>query len=236
VILGVGFCPHPPALVPELGFGITAEMDELRVACRSVVRSVAASSPDQWVLIGAGSVSASYGPLAHGTLKPYGRPAEYSLGADGCSSDKHLPLSLTVGAWLLADVLGPRTGAVAFSVGADFGSSRAAAALRGLAESRSVGLLVLGDGSARRTERAPGYFDPRAQDFDAQVLSALQSGDGAALAALDPVLGADLLAAGTPTWQIAGRLVSGVEHDSEVVYSGDPFGVAYFAAYWLPRG
>jgi hypothetical protein len=44
----------------------------------------------------------------------------------------------------------------------------------------------MGDGSARRSEKAPGHLDPAAAPFDAAVAAALAAGDTTALAALDP--------------------------------------------------
>ena len=65
----------------------------------------------------------------------------------------------------------------------------------------------MGDGSARRSASAPGYLDERAAPFDAAVEQAVRDGDLPALAALDPDLARDLLAAGRPAWQVlAGAL------------------------------
>ena len=66
----------------------------------------------------------------------------------------------------------------------------------------------MGDGTARRSVSAPGYLDERAAPFDAAVERAVRDGDLPALAALDPALAADLLAAGRPAWQaLAGALL-----------------------------
>ena len=73
-----------------------------------------------------------------------------------------------------------------------------------------VALLAMGDGTARRSTSAPGYLDERAEPFDAAVEHAFRDGDLPALAALDPALAADLLAAGRPAWQVlAGALMAG---------------------------
>ena len=75
------------------------------------------------------------------------------------------------------------------------------------ADAPLTALLVLGDGSARRSAAAPGYLDERAEPFDTIVEQALRDGDLPALAALDPDLARDLLAAGRPAWQaLAGAL------------------------------
>ena len=93
----------------------------------------------------------------------------------------------------------------------------------------------MGDGSARRCERAPGYVDPRAEPFDAAVAAALAAGDAAALRALDPALGADLLAAGVPAWRVAGHAAAGVDLTAELLHRSAPYGVGYLVASWVPR-
>jgi hypothetical protein len=95
-------------------------------------------------------------------------------------------------------------------------------------------VLVLADGSARRSETAPGYVDERAFAFDAAIGAALEAGDAAALRDLDVGLGADLLAEGAPVLR---GLATGVDRvdTTEVTYDDDPFGVQYWVATWLCR-
>lgn len=231
MISAVAFCPHPPLLVPQLAGGAAGEVASLRAACAAAVARVA-TGPRQLVLLGAGESSRSYSPLARGSLAGYGLPLEISLGAPGGGGALELPPSLTIGAWLVRDVMGPRSGAVGFSVGVDFAASPAALELLALARSEELGVIVLGDGSARRSATAPGYLDSRALDFDGGVAAALKEGDVAALAALDPVLGAELLAAGVPAWRAAGKLLEGGSYDAELLYAADPYGVGYYVAVW----
>ncbi|MDT7577317.1 MAG: hypothetical protein QOH17_3650, partial [Pseudonocardiales bacterium] len=100
-----------------------------------------------------------------------------------------------------------------------------------------VAMLVMGDGSARRSEKAPGWFDPRATKFDAAVAAALSEADLEALLALDGNLARDLLAAGRVPWQVlAGAAASAGAPNalwsSELLENEAPFGVGYFVAYW----
>lgn len=188
------------------------------------------------MLLGAGRQSLSHPPLSRGTFAPYGVALDVHLGAPGCGGAVDLPLSLTVGAWLVGQALGPHSGALGFSVGPDFSASRAAADLLGLAHTRELALVVMGDGSARRSATAPGYLDERAVPFDEQVADALRSGDAAALENLDGDLGAQLLAAGVPAWQAAGRLLGGADYAADLLYADDPYGVGYLVAVWTARG
>jgi hypothetical protein len=95
---------------------------------------------------------------------------------------------------------------------------------------------VLGDGSARRSTSAPGYFDERAADFDAAVASALRSGNPATLCQLDAALGGQLLAAGVPAWHAAGQALGQRRYDARLHYDEAPYGVGYFVASWSACG
>ncbi|MFI5068489.1 MAG: hypothetical protein ACHP9Z_31530, partial [Streptosporangiales bacterium] len=97
-----------------------------------------------------------------------------------------------------------------------------------------TGLLVLGDGSARRGPKAPGYFDERAAAFDAAVERAVRSGDLDDLRRVDPALARDLMASGRPAWQLLAGAFAGTPVSVDVQYAGDPFGVMYLVASLLP--
>jgi hypothetical protein len=224
VISAVAFCPHPPLLVPAVAAGAAGELDELRAACHDAVRAVAASA-GELVLLGSGPERRTYAAGARGTLRPYGVAVETSLGPPG-TAPPVLPLSLTIGAWLVADAA-PPCPVRAEAVTADDGE---------LEITGDVGLIVLGDGSARRSRTAPGYLDERAAPFDAAVAAALAAGDPATLAGLDAVLGADLLAAGVPAWRAAGRLLAGARWRARLRYDDAPYGVGYLVADWQRDG
>ena len=97
-----------------------------------------------------------------------------------------------------------------------------------------VGLLVIADGTARRTKKAPGYFDERAGPFDAEIERAIASGDLAAIHALNPTFARELMATGWSALQV----LAGAFHDRRVntktVYAGAPFGVGYLVAVLTP--
>ena len=215
--------------VRSVGAGVDSAV--LRAACHHAIGALLASAPDQIAVLGSAPTSRAHSPLAQGTLAGFGVPVEVHLGSPSCGGADELPLSITIGAWLLAQSAGPRTGAVGFSVGSDFAGTRAAGDLLGLAAASRLGLLVMGDGSARRSLKAPGYLDPRAVPFDDDIAAALRSGDGDALAALDPVLGAELLAAGVPAWRAAGAVLGGT-YAAMLTYAEAPYGVGYFVAHW----
>jgi hypothetical protein len=231
VIRGVAFCPHPPALVPELAQAAAPELDALRVACRAAIRRVA--QPDaEFLVVGAGESTRRHAPTARGSFAGFGVDLEVNLGRDEPRGEVDLPLALTVGAWLLRDALGPGHAAHAMSVGPE---GQAATPM-----GRPVTLLVMGDGSARRSIKAPGYLDDRAGAFDRTVAAILAEGDPVALTGIDQPLADELLVAGAPAWRAAGAMLldahPGAEWDAELLYDDAPYGVGYLAAAWTLRG
>lgn len=207
--------------MPELAAGAASELDDLRAACRAAVAHLADASVDSLIVLGSDSTTVRRDPPFGGTLSPWGVDLPI-----GDPSGEQLPLSLLIGAWLA-----PAAGNFqSVAAGADPGEcARLGRKLAGEAE--RVGLLVLGDGSACRTEKAPGFFDPRAEAFDAAVAAALAGADAAALAAIDPAEAAELLVAGRAPWQVLAGAKDRDMH-GELLYDSAPYGVAYFVAKW----
>lgn len=227
MISAVAFVPQAPLLVPQVTGGITPELDELRAACRAAIIQVAGAGR-QLVVIGSGPDDRRYEGTARGSLAGYGVALEVPLGRDG-PGRVELPASLTVGAWLVRAALGPDTGAVGYSV---------ADGLPDLWDDVDRALVVVGDGSARRTEKAPGYLDERAAEFDAQIADALRRGQGNMLhppGYPQEGLHAALLVAGAPVWDAVAWLIESATWDAELLYDAAPFGVGYFVAVWTAR-
>jgi aromatic ring-opening dioxygenase LigB subunit len=93
-----------------------------------------------------------------------------------------------------------------------------------------VGLLVIADGSARRTVKAPGYLDPRAEPYDKTVENAVATGDLGALHHLDPGLAEELMAPGWAALQVLAAAFAGNRPQTTVSYAEAPFGVGYLVA------
>lgn len=224
-------CPHPPLLVPAVSVLEPDWLVELRAACRAAVAALLASAPDVVAVVGSGPRTDIWDDNAGGTLGPYG----VEVAAGGTS--RELPLSLTVGAWLLDEHgwRGPRCYA-ALAAGADAAACAQVGAGLVTGPDR-VALLVMGDGSARRTTDAPGYLDERAEGYDAAVSAALAAADADALLGLEPALADDLWVAGRQAWQaLAGAaLTSSALIAATVGYHRAPAGVGYLVANWTPR-
>jgi hypothetical protein len=211
MLVGAAVCPHPPVLVPEVAGAAAAELDTLRTACDRAVRGVIATDPELIAVVGTEPAAKARG----GTLAAYGAPVRVGTGAPTLS------LAHTVGCWLLDRAAWH--GARRFVGPGEDDVTEAA---------DRVALLVMGDGSARRSEKAPGYIDERAAPYDAAVSAALASGPDA-LGQLDGALARELLAAGWPAWQLLARTARGAAWRTEVSYDDAPYGVGYVVALWL---
>nr|WP_051723976.1 hypothetical protein [Micromonospora chokoriensis] len=233
-LVAASVCPHPPLLVPEVAGSAAPELDELRAACDTSVRRLLAAEPDIVVLLGTGPVTGPISTPATGSLQPWGVDLDVPLVPGQPDRGAVLPLSLTIGAWLLArhETIAPVS---AVQVAADAGPAELAALADGVdAAGDRVALLVLGDGSACRGEKAPGYDDARALPYDQRVAAALADADLDVLLDLDPVVSAELKAAGRASWQVlagAARAAGGGWR-GELLHDTAPYGVAYFVASW----
>jgi hypothetical protein len=199
-------------LIPEVAAGAAGDLASLRSACDAAVATLLAQEPDRVVVIGTGHSAADHDESAGGTFAEFG--VDLRVGAAGTD----LPLSLAVGAWLL-----DRAG----------WSGRRTYTTRTPDVDGRVALLVMADGSAKRSTSAPGFLDDRAEAFDASIAAALAAGDAAFLTSLDVELGAALWAAGTPTLRILGELTKDADIAAHLHVDVAPFGVGYWVADWL---
>jgi hypothetical protein len=227
VITAAAICPCPPLLARELT-GQAEVLPDLRAACAAAVARLAAAAPDVIVVTGPAEETASWPADGRLDLTRYA-PA---LGRPG--RGPWLPLSLGLGARLLdeAGYGGPRSFRAVAALAPPGDCLRLGAEIAATAP--RVALLAMGDGSARRSESAPGYLDERAAPFDEAVERAVRDGDLGVLAALDPALAQQLLAAGRPAWQVLAGALAGLPLATEVSYAGAPFGVGYLVATLAP--
>jgi len=196
--------PMTPLLVRSES-GLADPVAELREAAVAAVRDLAADVDRIVALCPVGLV---------------GAPSEYwwASGRPGTG-----PLSVQV-ARLLLELAGVEADTVEIVRRGDDDAAPGAPAA-------DIGLLVLGDGSARRGQAAPGFIDERAFPFDDLMADALEGGDGDALARLDQDLAAQLMVTGRRTFADLGRLVPRPS-EAELIFRDDPFGMTYFVASW----
>lgn len=128
-------------------------------------------------------------------------------------------------AWLLE--AGPAT-----AYAASPAARRIAEHLLGDGLGEGTGVLVVANGSATRTEKAPGHFDERAEAFDRAIGKALADGSPAALADIDLDLADELWA--LPDADVFRTLADrvGTVESVQVDYDDDPYGVQYWVVRW----
>jgi hypothetical protein len=242
VLVAAAVCPHPPLLVPEV-MGSAGQrgrdMNDVLAACDAAVAGLAAAEPGLIVVVGGAAASAVYDGSAAGSLRGYG--VRYAVG----SGDPVLPLSLTVGSWLLRRAgLGPPDGPEAgpgrprgrLWLRAVAQDTPPAACLRlGAAIARQaprVAVLAMGDGPARRAVGVPGAADPAADRYDAEVAAALAGAEPARLARLAPSLDDELMVAGRAAWHVLAGAADGERLRGRLLCATARYEVSYLVAAW----
>jgi hypothetical protein len=236
-LVAAAVCPHPPLIVPVAAGAAAPEMDEVREACGTAVDRLRDAGARRVVVVGTDASTTAYDPPQHGSLRAYGVPVDVSLGPPDPLSPPPLPLSLTIGAWLLRQRPFGRPVTVAMcGIDGDWSASSCSAFGADCLGEGPWALLAMGDGSARRGVKAPGYDHPDAAAYDSAVASALAAVDLDVLDGLEPALADELMVAGRPAWQVLAGAVrtTGVPWRGELLYSGAPYGVGYFVASWSP--
>ena len=246
MITEAALCPWPPLLVRELT-GADPVLPELREACAAAVAEVLSGAPEVVTVVAPGPATAAWPGTGRLNVAAFGglpmpSSAPPHAVSDICSPEPASPVSdicslppaAGIGAYLLdqAGYQGPR---VIWTVSQDeppAGCRKLGAELA--ATGQRTALLVLGDGSARRGPRAPGYVDGRAAAFDASAERAVRAGDLPALLDLDPGLARELMATGRPAWQVLAGALAGTAPAARIRYAGDPFGVMYLVASFMP--
>ncbi|MBW5421164.1 hypothetical protein GKQ77_06230 [Streptomyces sp. BG9H] len=248
MLVAAAVCPCPPLLVPEVAAGAAPELDAARAACTDAIGVLAAARPDRLVVVGPAALSGR-GPHpqgARGSFRGFGVDLDVRLGpatgddagdgdagGAGGPAERELPPSLAVAAWLLARTRWSAAPLEGLGVGEPLAAEQCVQVGGEIgARADRVALLVMGDASACRTLKAPGYLDERAAGFDAAVARALGTADVAALKALDAQLAYELQAAGRAPWQVLAGAAEGAALSGELLYEDAPYGVGYVVATW----
>ncbi|MFB7596095.1 class III extradiol dioxygenase subunit B-like domain-containing protein [Streptomyces sp. NPDC056160] len=236
MLVAAAVCPCPPLLVPAVAEGAAPELDAARAACADALGVLAAARPDRLVVVGPAEQSGR-GPHpqgARGSFHGFGVDLDVRLGSDtGSAPERALPTSLAVAAWLLERTGWSGTPVEGLGVGEPLATERCVAAGRDIASRpERVAMLVMGDGSACRSLKAPGYLDERAEPFDAEAARALGAADVAALIALDVELAYELKASGRAPWQVLAGAAEGTGLSGALLYDEAPYGVGYLVAAW----
>ena len=236
MLVAAAVCPCPPLLVPEVAAGAAPELDAARAACRDALGVLAAARPGRLVVVGPveSAGTETYPQGTRGSFRGFGVDVDVRLGPDeGRGAERELPYSLAVGAWLLERTGWSDAPIEGLGVGELLAPERCVRIGRDVAaRAERVALLVMGDASACRTLKAPGYLDERAAPFDAEVARALGAVDTDALAVLDPGLAHELKASGRAAWQVLAGAAQGADLGGALLYEDAPYGVGYLVAGW----
>jgi hypothetical protein len=216
-VTAVGFVPAAPLLVPAVAGG-SAHLDaEMRSAALDVARTLCGAAAGEVVVVAPWSMP---GEWHDGYTWDF---AGFGVARSPVDDRPRLPWPLGIGAWLLDEVgwAGGRR-----YVGVDRATTADEVA-------GSVAVLAVGDGSARRSEKAPGHLDVRAEPFDAETARLIATGDVVGLATLDAELADELMCSGAPVWRWLGGLLGSrpVAHAALAMQTA-PYGVGYFVGTW----
>lgn len=246
-LISAAMCPHLTMLIPDVAGEAAGEWDELRAACTESVRQLripvynpsvrsitpAGDEPNLVVIVGGDDRTRTFDPSgAYGSLLAHGICWEY--GWEGAGEAQPLPLSLTLGYWLMLTSKGQGliTADVAFQAIAFDASPqeclRLGQELAGRAE--KVAMLVIGEGSTCMTAAERRRDPDHAQRYDAEVTRALAHGDSEALARLDP-RGFRMTATGRAAWQVLAGAATGYRFRSRL-HSSPTRRQEYFVASW----
>jgi hypothetical protein len=220
-IADVAFTPAAPLLVPQVAGGSAALDEHLRAASLEVVARLVGRGPDEVVVVARVPSAGEWSGGSTWDFHGYGVPRHPP------DPRSPLPAALGIGAWLLDECGwdGPRRFIGVTAVG------RPVPSTSGDDLTRSI--VVVGDGSACRSERAPGHLDERAEPFDDMVAGLLGSGDCAGLTEVDSGLAEELMCAGWPAWRWLVAVLDGAAVTrSDLVTHVAPYGVGYFVASW----
>ncbi|WP_405165740.1 hypothetical protein OG203_11990 [Nocardia sp. NBC_01499] len=239
--------PSPPILVPELCGGATGAIPghqgdpraELRAAVLAAAEVLAAVT-DHWTVIGTGAADQVFGPETVGTFRGFGADVRIALSAAASAEpDPQHPLPVLIAGWLRGRVA-PAASAEVRLVAADTPVERClelGAKLRAELDNsgKRHGVLVVADGCATLSLKAPGYLDERAAAVQDDLDRALTAGDRAGLRALDPALCAELVMSGRAAYQVLAGLFD-TDPMAETLYHDAPLGVGYHVGLWRPAG
>lgn len=241
MISRIASVPGTPLVIPEVAAGASSELDDVRAAALARV---------SWAAEGGGFVTVlAQDPAVLGvtasrlpesvSLSPLGLDGEIPTGGFSRPEPKDelagrepvvhtVPVSVMVAVWLAATA-GVRIADVWLVPDDPAGvTDHPDLEITG-------GLLVVADGSATRTPKAPGSFVEGSIEVDDRLVRAMDAVDADYF--LDPARSRDARQFGIQglgAWALAARLAIGTAApwSGEVDITADPYGVLYVVAGW----
>ncbi|MDQ1294321.1 MAG: hypothetical protein QG608_2204 [Actinomycetota bacterium] len=235
--------PHPPLLVPDLvGTGPGTEpARRLLAACDRAVRFLLDPPPARVVVVGTGRADITHDRTAWGTLAGFGVDVRAPAGPAAAAPPGEaptLPLSLTLGSWLL-DRAAWSAGRLLVEVGPGAEVGLGAAVAHGPcpwpARHRADAWLVLGDPGP-----VPAGPDGQADPLPGTELGLLRSPDPTVVLAPDPEPENAAVRQHPAPWRILARALREeaprrADIRAHLLYDAAPYGVPYHVSTWLCR-
>ncbi|MFD6860703.1 hypothetical protein ACFWCF_25620 [Rhodococcus sp. NPDC060090] len=240
VLIAAVFVPSPPLLVPELVGLAASETDDLRHAVLDAARRI--GDADEWIVVGAEAGAADVPSDAVGTFRGFGADVRVALApASGATTgipDAGMPLTALIAGWLRErTATGARADVHVLAHDTDPAEcAQLGKTLRARldADATRRGLLVVADGAATLTAKAPGAFDERSAAVEESLGAALAAGDPHGLAALDGRVCEEIALGGRAAWQVLAGAFTEPPSEATIEYSAAPYGVGYHVGIWRP--
>lgn len=210
--------PAAPALLPGIG-GAADPLADLRERARALVADTMTKGATRLVVIGAARSTRTW---------PSDAPSGAARFTTGRVPEGALPTDLEIGR-LFAPFAGGEPALQ--SIAADADPADCIELGRSLADERTL-LLVVADGPATLTEKAPGHLQTDATPFADALGRALSTADTTALADLDPTTCDRLWMRGRPALQVLAGAFTDEQARGELLADERPYGVQYLLARW----
>lgn len=215
--------PASPALLPGIGGAADPLADLRERAADAVAEAVAAGrakGATRCVVVGAGAQTRGW---------PTDAPSGAARFTTGRVPEGALPVAVEIGR-----LLAPGGGGemALHSVSAEAPPEACVALGRDLTADGTTVLVVVADGPATLTEKAPGHVQPDAPPFAEGLREALAAGDVAALTALDQDTCDRLWMRGRPALQVMAGAFGETHPTGRILAEESPFGVQYLLARW----
>jgi hypothetical protein len=230
-VLGAALVPAAPVLIPELSGQMMPAAAPTEAARAALARLINAN-PEQLVVVAEGDRDAEFGSSAQVGLHRLGGLPR--LEDPDAVAAEELPLPLAIGAALLGQLewAGPTSYRL---VDRSISSAEAAEHGRQLDQGDSqTGLVLLGSGSARSTEKAPGSLDPNAAQFNQDLLRMIKQGDANAISQLSAEASEGQMSDIRVPLQLLAGVASLSPPAGEVGFADEFKGVYYLCATFLP--
>jgi len=230
VITGVAFIPSTPLLIDQISVDSDEALEHLRYSSMTAVQAVIETDPQVVLIICVGDATGAFRSPVSASFAGFGVDIEVSIPI--ATVGDQVPWTAGIAIHLLNQNGYDREVAVVTIATSEIELASTLLAVPIKSPGRCA-LIVVADGSAGRSLKAPGYLIDGADEFDTGVVQAIATADAHALGELDLLEGDRVQAAGVAVWKAVGAAVQG-DFTAHLLFDQAPLGVGYFVATWLP--